>query len=190
MTNAGKLIFIDLETTGANAAADRITEIGLIESDGGQVSHWSTLVNPGVPIPPFIQRLTGITDEMVRDAPTFASLQDALLERLSGGLFIAHNARFDHGFLRNAFTEAGYSLRCDVLCTVKLSRRLFPSEAKHNLDALVERHHLHAKNRHRALADADLLWQLWRKLESEIPSEIFEQAVQAQLPHYRRHSKH
>ncbi|HSY26525.1 MAG TPA: 3'-5' exonuclease, partial [Burkholderiaceae bacterium] len=102
MTNFDRLIFIDLETTGASAATDRITEIGLVEVSAGSVNSWSSLVNPGIPIPHFIQQLTGIDDMMVRDAPSFVQLQDALLQRLNGALFIAHNARFDHGFLRNA----------------------------------------------------------------------------------------
>jgi DNA polymerase-3 subunit epsilon len=182
MTQYGKLVFVDLETTGANAAGDRITEIGIVtvEADG-RVTHWSTLVNPERPIPPFIQGLTGINDAMVQHAPTFAALADDVMLRLQDGLFIAHNARFDHGFLRNAFKEAGRTLRCDVLCTVKLSRKLFPAEAKHNLDALIARHDLAPDGRHRALADADLLWQLWRKLRAQIPHEAFDEAVQAQL---------
>jgi DNA polymerase-3 subunit epsilon len=185
MTNFDRLIFIDLETTGASAATDRITEIGLVEVSAGSVNSWSSLVNPGIPIPHFIQQLTGIDDMMVRDAPSFAQLQNALLQRLNGALFIAHNAHFDHGFLRNAFAESDHHLQCDVLCTVKLSRKLFPAESKHNLDTLIERHRLQAESRHRALADADLLWQLWRKLQAEIPEELFERAIQAQLPHYR-----
>ena len=185
MTNFDRLIFIDLETTGASAATDRITEIGLVEVSAGAVNRWSSLVNPGIPIPHFIQQLTGIDDMMVRDAPSFVQLQDALLQRLNGALFIAHNARFDHGFLRNAFAESDHHLECDVICTVKLSRKLFPGESKHNLDTLIERHRLQAESRHRALADADLLWQLWRKLQAEIPEELFERAIQAQLPHYR-----
>lgn len=160
-----KLVFIDLETTGPNPATDRITEIGLVEVNAAGVRHWSTLVNPQAPIPSFVRHLTGIDDDMVRDAPLFDSIGEELLERLDGGLFIAHNARFDYGFLRNAFKRLGTPLRCEVLCTVKLSRRLFPHEPKHSLDALIERHGLIAEARHRALADADLLWQYWRTLE-------------------------
>jgi DNA polymerase-3 subunit epsilon len=182
MTQYGKLVFVDLETTGANAAADRITEIGLVEVDQeGKVSRWSTLVNPERPIPPFIQGLTGINDAMVRHAPTFAVLAREVLARLDGALFIAHNARFDYGFLRNALREAGYALRCEVLCTVKLSRKLFPEEPRHNLDALIARHDLKPDGRHRALADADLLWQLWSRLQTRIEPDLFAQAVQAQL---------
>ncbi|MDB5762343.1 MAG: ethanolamine utilization protein [Herminiimonas sp.] len=181
MAHYGKLVFIDLETTGANPTFDRITEIGIVEVDAGQVTRWSTLVNPEMPIPSFIQSLTGITNAMVQQAPTFDMLAEGLLARLEGGLFIAHNARFDYGFLRNAFKQTGHSLRCQVLCTVKLSRKLFPDEARHNLDTLITRHNLAPDGRHRALADADLLWQLWNRLTAGIPPETFNQAVQLLL---------
>jgi DNA polymerase-3 subunit epsilon len=177
----GKLIFIDLETTGPNHVTDFITEIGIVEVSAAGVTRWSSLVNPGVSIPPFIQQLTGITDAMVRDAPTFESLAEEVLDRVQGGLFIAHNARFDYGFLRNAFKRLDYALRCDVLCTVKLSRKLFPSEAHHNLDALTARHHLSAGSRHRALSDADLLWQFWRTLDASIPPETLHDAIRGLL---------
>ena len=112
-----KLVFVDLETTGANPAVDRITEIGVVEVDhSGEATHWSTLVNPEQPIPAFIQSLTGISNEMVRKSPTFAELATSLHERLEGALFIAHNARFDYGFLRNAFDQLGLSFKPDVLC--------------------------------------------------------------------------
>jgi len=177
-----RMVFVDLETTGANPAVDRITEIGVVEVDGsGVATHWSTLVNPEQAIPAFIQSLTGISNEMVRTAPTFAELASSLHERLEGALFIAHNARFDYGFLRNAFDQLGFSFKPDVLCTVKLSRALYPQEGKHNLDTLVARHQLNADTRHRALADADLLWQLWQKLRSSLPSETFDAALRTLL---------
>ena len=84
MTQSEKLVFLDLETTGANAAADRITEIGLVEVDDGEVTRWSTLVNPEIPIPPFIQRLTGIDDRMVSDAPPIDAVLDTVRSRLDG----------------------------------------------------------------------------------------------------------
>lgn len=177
-----RLVFVDLETTGANPAVDRITEIGLVEvSAAGDANHWSTLVNPALPIPAFIQSLTGISNEMVRSAPSFAELGPVLYQRLQGALFIAHNARFDYGFLRNAFEQLGLSFKPDVLCTVKLSRTLFPTERRHNLDTLIQRHQLQADTRHRALADADLLWQLWQKLRSTVPAATFESALQTLL---------
>ena len=177
-----KLVFVDLETTGTNPVADRITEIGLVEVDvDGKATHWSSLVNPGVSIPSFIQGLTGISNDMVKDAPSFTELAPALHERLQGALFVAHNARFDYGFLRNAFDESCLPYKADVLCTVKLSRALYPTERKHNLDTLIERHDLKADARHRALADADLLWQLWQKLTTTHPEDSFNAALQALL---------
>lgn len=179
MTPHEKLIFVDLETTGANLLNDRITEIGIVTvSADGSIDRWSTFVNPGRPIPEFIQGLTGISDEMVETAPAFEILADAVRARLEDGLFIAHNARFDYGFLHHAFARSGHALRSEMLCTVKLSRALFPAEKKHNLDTLITRHDLIPEARHRALADADLLWQLWRKLSTNIPHEVFSKAVQ------------
>ena len=167
------LAFVDLETTGSTATRDRITEIGVIEVDDAGVREWSTLVNPETTIPGFIQQMTGITDEMVQDAPTFAEVAKATLERLQGRLFIAHNARFDYGFLKTAFRREGYEFRPTVLCTVKLSRKLFPEHQKHNLDALIERHSLKANGRHRALADAQLIHQFWQQAEESQPPERF-----------------
>jgi DNA polymerase III subunit epsilon len=166
------LVFVDLETTGGSVGEHRITEVGVVEVAGGQVSRWSTLVDPRQSIPPFIQQLTGITDQMVQGAPTFDEIAPALLERLDGKLFVAHNAAFDRGFLRAEFERAGFSFNPDVLCTVRLSRALFPGEKRHGLDALVERHALVPSDRHRALADADLLWQFWQRLPSLVPEDM------------------
>jgi DNA polymerase-3 subunit epsilon len=151
------MVFLDLETTGATATRDRITEVGLVEISDQSVERYSQLVNPEARIPEFIQGLTGITDEMVSDAPVFAEIAHDLAERLQGKLFVAHNARFDYGFLKNEFKRLGIDFRARVLCTVKLSRELYPQESRHNLDALIARHGLQASGRHRALADADLI---------------------------------
>jgi DNA polymerase-3 subunit epsilon len=181
MANLNKLVFIDLETTGANPISDRITEIGIVCVENGEVSRWSSLVNPGAPIPPFIQNLTGISDAMVQDAPSFQSLVPDIIAYLEGGLFIAHNARFDHGFMRNALKAAGHTLDNQVLCSVKLSRKLFPQHARHNLDSIMERHGLIAEARHRALADADLLWQFWQIIHAEIDPDTLAQAIKSLL---------
>ncbi|MFD2273401.1 PolC-type DNA polymerase III [Undibacterium arcticum] len=176
--------FVDLETTGANQLTDRITEIGIVCVEQGIVERWSTLVNPEMPIPPFIEQLTGISNDMVRDAPLLATLAPALAARLEGGLFIAHNARFDSGFLNSGLAGAGLRLHNDILCTVKLSRKLYPQHAKHSLDSLIIRHELQPQARHRALADADLLWQFWQIIQSEIAPETFTAALAKVLrPH-------
>jgi len=176
-----RLAFIDRESTGGNPLIDRITEIGVVEVEGDRVSTWSTLVNPERPIPQFIQQLTGIRNEMVEDAPTFTQVAEELAERLQGRLFIAHNARFDYGFVKNEFQRLGQRFRADVLCTVRLSRRLFPEHPRHNLDSLIARHGLQTGDRHRALADADLIWQFWRLLQRDRGEDAVAEAVQQQL---------
>ena len=171
-------VFVDLETTGATATHDRITEVGVIEVHHGRlVSEWSTLVNPDMSIPSAIQALTGINNAMVARAPSFADIHRDLLERLEGKLFIAHNARFDYGFLKNEFRRCGVTFNARVLCTVKLSRKLYPHHARHNLDALMERHDLACEARHRALGDARVLWLLAQKWTAERGPTLVKAAV-------------
>jgi DNA polymerase-3 subunit epsilon len=175
------LAIVDLETTGAHPAWDRVTEIAVVEvRDGEVVSEWSTLVNPGTSIPPAIQALTGITNAMVADAPSFDALAPGLYERLAGRIFVAHNARFDYGFLRHEFERAGLRFQARTLCTVKLSRRLYPGHARHNLDSLIDRHHLRCSARHRALGDAQAVWQFLRVAAEERGGEALAEAA-AQL---------
>ena len=176
-----RIAFIDLETTGANPGHDRITEIGIVEIDGDEVSRWSTLVNPQRSIPEFIQRMTGISNDMVSSAPSFEAVAEELKARLKGRLFVAHNARFDYGFVRQEFRRLGIGFQADVLCTVRLSRALFPEHPKHNLDSLIARHSLVANDRHRALADADLIWQFWQTLRRELDAQHLLDAVSQQL---------
>jgi len=176
------LVFLDLETTGMTPAHERITEIGLVEvADGEFVGSWSQLVNPERDIPPFIQSLTGISDDMVAGAPTFGEFAPALFERLAGKLLIAHNARFDYGFLRSEFARFGLAYHARVLCTAKLSRKLYPEHRRHNLDSLIERHGLACRARHRALGDAEVLWQFVQKVYAEMDGASIEAAVQAQI---------
>ncbi|MBX3660829.1 MAG: DNA polymerase III subunit epsilon [Burkholderiales bacterium] len=161
------LVFLDLETTGANATHDRITEVGIVEVENGRfVREWSSLVNPGMSIPPAIQSLTGISNDMVAAAPRFEDIARGIWEAVDGRVLVAHNARFDYGFLKNEFRRLGKTFSAPVLCTVKLSRRLFPQHPRHNLDSLMTRHGIACDARHRALGDARVLWQLaqcWRE---------------------------
>jgi DNA polymerase-3 subunit epsilon len=159
-----RLAVVDLETTGTDATRDRVTEIGIVCVEDGEVcEEWSSLVNPETPIPAEIQALTGITDAMVRGAPTFAELYDEVAKRIGDCVFVAHNARFDYGFIKNEMRRLGAKYTADVLCTVRLSRRLQPEHAQHGLDAIVERHGLSAEGRHRAMGDARLAWQFLHK---------------------------
>src|SRR5688572_8729862 len=188
---APAIAFIDLETTGTTPTGDRVTEIGIVRiEDGELVEEWSSLVNPGCSIPEEIQVLTGITNEMVRDAPSFAQLAAHVRARLEGHLFVAHNARFDYGFIKNEFRRLEMAFTADVLCTVRLSRRLYPDAVGHGLDAVIARHGLEAAiegkapadpdgiafprpgaGRHSALGDARVLWRFVQRLyrEKEVP---------------------
>lgn len=162
---AGAYAFVDLETTGCNPVYDRITEIAIVSvRDGVVTERWQQLLDPGVSIPEAIQSLTGITNAMVAGQPAFEDVAHEVQRRLDGVTFVAHNARFDHGFLRNALKRCGLALRGPVLCTVKLSRRLFPQHARHNLDAIIARHGLACAARHRALGDAEATWQFVAQL--------------------------
>jgi DNA polymerase-3 subunit epsilon len=172
-----RLAFVDLETTGAKATVDRITEIGVVLVDENGVREWSQLVHPQTRIPGFIEQLTGISNDMVADAPHFDAVAQELAELLHGYLFIAHNARFDYSFLKNEFKRSGLSFQPDVLCTVKLSRALFPAYKHHNLDSLIERHGLVESSRHRALADARLIHQFWQKVHLMHDADIIAETV-------------
>jgi DNA polymerase III subunit epsilon len=173
-----RVTFPDLETTGASADRDRVTEVGLVEvADGELVEEWSTLVNPDRQLPPLITSLTGITDNMVANAPRFAEVSTELLERLDGRLLVAHNARFDYAFLRAEFRRLGIRFSARVLCTVRLSRTLFPEHRHHNLDSVIERFSLSCGARHRALGDAQVLWAFSRELRRTVEPERLALAV-------------
>ncbi len=174
--------FVDLETTGSRAGLHRITEIAVVTANRhGEVDEWSTLINPGSEIPLQISALTGIHNDMVTDAPAFEDIWREIYERLEGHLFVAHNVRFDYGFLRSAFRDVGRSFRPKRLCTVQLSRQLYPQERYHNLDALMQRHALTCAPRHRALTDAKALWEWCSKVGDELGHETLVAAVNDQL---------
>ncbi len=170
-------VFVDIETTGGNASRDRITELAILTMRNGKlVSEWESLFNPQRYIPEHIQRLTGIDNDMVSAAPRFETLCHEIHERLSGCVFVAHNARFDYGFLKNEFKRCGLPFKVPVLCTVKLSRQLFPEQKRHNLDSIMLRHGLQCDARHRAYGDAkvlfDFLCTLYSQLEAAEVNEV------------------
>jgi DNA polymerase-3 subunit epsilon len=166
------LAIIDVETTGANPAVDRITEIAIIRIERGEVvERWEQLVNPGIPIPAMIQRFTGITDAMVAAAPPFAAVAERTAALCAGCVFVAHNARFDYGFIKQEFQRLEQEFEAPVLCTVKLSRALFPMHHRHGLDALIERHDLACSARHRAMGDAEALWSFVRLAQEQFTPE-------------------
>jgi len=120
-----KMVLLDLETTGGKATYNRVIEIGLLVIEQGEViERWQSFIDPETSLPPFIQKLTGIAPSMLRGAPLFAEIAEQLLGYLEGRTLVAHNARFDYGFLKNEFQRAGISYNAKPLCSVKFSRSL------------------------------------------------------------------
>lgn len=178
----GHFVFLDLETTGSKASMDRITEVGLIEVlDGEVIDQYETLLNPQTPISSFITSLTGIDDRMVAGAPLFSDIAEDLMARLLGRVLVAHNARFDHSFLKNEFRRIGLDYRTKVLCTLKMSRALTPELRSHGLDSLINHHGLHVDARHRAMGDADLLVQLMSRWSKTVGVDLVSKQLQSQL---------
>ncbi len=146
---------VDLETTGSHPDTDRIIEIAICVHDGQQMTgEFTTLVNPEMPIPPFISRLTQITDSMVEKAPTFSSIANRVLEMLQGKVFVAHNVTFDYGFLKLALLREGYEYQNHMLCTCKTSRNLIPGHHSYSLPRLCRSLEIEHGQAHRASADA------------------------------------
>jgi DNA polymerase-3 subunit epsilon len=182
----GRVACVDLETTGGTAVHHRIIEVGIVLlEDGVVVEEWSSLVNPGGRVPPSIEAFTGITTDMVADAPSFEELRGEVRRRLDGRLFVAHNARFDYGFVRNEFRRAGEKFAAAVLCTVRLSRALFREHARHSLDALIDRYGLGCAQRHRALGDAAVLPALLAAFEQAAGTQRLDAAAAATLAESR-----
>ncbi len=146
---------VDIETTGGYAENHRITEIAIYLHDGfGITDEYHTLINPGRNIPYYITGLTGITTEMVLDAPAFKEIAGEIIKRLEGKIFVAHNAHFDYSFLKKEFEQSGFSWQAKKLCTVRLSRKIIPGLRSYSLGSLTESLGIKILNRHRAGGDA------------------------------------
>lgn len=172
------LSFVDIETTGANPVSGRIIEIGILRVENNElVKTYKSLINPQRYIEPFIQNLTGITQEKLENAPTFEQIKDEILEMVDGTIFVAHNVRFDYGFLRNEFKRFDHTFSLKHFCTVKLARLLYPGHTRYNLDSIIERFKISCENRHRAYDDAKVLWEFYQKALQEIPQDLFTKAV-------------
>ncbi|MFW5699609.1 MAG: exonuclease domain-containing protein [Bacteroidota bacterium] len=146
---------IDIETTGGSPVHEKITEIAIFIHDGIQVvDEFVTLINPEKYIPGHITGLTGITNEMVADAPKFYEVAKHIVELTEGKLFVAHNSSFDYNFIRNEFKTLGYNFFRKQLCTVKLSRKLIPARKSYSLGKLCAELNININGRHRAAGDA------------------------------------
>lgn len=177
---------VDIESTGGNYKRERITEIAIYRFDGNKiVDSFVSLINPGIHIPSFISGLTGITNEMVNDAPRFDEVAERILEITEGAVFVAHNVQFDYGFIRQEFKSLGYSFHRKKICTVQLSKTLIPGQPSYSLGNLCKNLNIKLKGRHRAGGDAKATVKLFELLLLEddgLISEMLDESKIKYLP--------
>lgn len=168
------LVFLDIETTGGSPYDSRITEIGALRVENGEVTaRLNQLLNPEQKVPWFITKLTGITDEMLWDQPLFIGIADELEYILRDAIFVAHNVNFDYSFIKESFRRNGASFNMDRFCTARLSRHLYPEQRRHNLDSVIAAHNIEVVNRHRALDDAMVLHEFYKKALQQYDVRVF-----------------
>ena len=183
---------VDIETTGGNASGSRITEIAIIIHDGTSIiDRWETLVNPQKEIPLPIFALTGINNEMVRDAPIFDDISEKVLEMLTDRIFVAHNVNFDYSFVRHQLEEAGFKWTARKLCTVRAARKIKPGLGSYSLGNLCRSLDIPIEHRHRAGGDVDatsilfsrlLEWDSDREIEKMVKKTSQDQRLPPNLP--------
>ena len=173
---------VDLETTGSKPARQRIIEVAIYVHNGKRViEHFSSLVNPHRYIPPFIQAFTGITNGMVAEAPDFADLKETIAHLTEGRIFVAHNVRFDYAFLRHEFKRCGLAFHRQQLCTVRLSRSIYPGQPTYSLGKLCNNIGLPIHSRHRAEGDAAATVQLLEQMLKQGPDSVIQQHIQDEV---------
>ena len=146
---------LDIETTGGSPNTEKITEIAIFFHDGEKVvDEWSTLINPEKPIPYFITGLTGITNEMVADAPKFYEVAKEIVDRTEAYTIVGHNVNFDYSFIKSEFKRLGFDYSRKTLCTVKLSRKIIPGHKSYSLGKICKDLGIEIRDRHRAAGDA------------------------------------
>lgn len=176
------VVYVDIETTGGSFRNSRILEVAMIRVENNEiVDEFSTIIDPETYIPRSITALTGINSGDIVGKPTFSDIAHDLADRMKGALFIAHNVRFDYSFLKHEFAAVGIDFSPRLLCTVRLSRALYPSERGHSLAKLIERHAIPVDARHRALEDARALVFFTKHAFQMHGAELFREAVTRQL---------
>jgi len=179
---------VDIETTGGFTPENRIIEIAVVIHDGFAItSQYQTLVNPQRPIPGFITGLTGIDGAMLEDAPVFEEIADELFDFLEGKIFVAHNVNFDVNFVKDAFARVGMTYNPMLLCTVRLSRKIFPGYRSYSLGTLCGQRNIAIAERHRAMGDAYATAILFDQLiqadvQGVIPSSLKNRKKEVALP--------
>lgn len=170
---------LDIETTGGKYNEEGITEIAIYKFDGHKVvDQFISLVNPEQPIQPFVVGLTGINNEMLRNAPKFFEVAKRIVEITSDCIVVAHNAKFDHRILRLEFRRLGFDYERKTLCTVELSKKLIPDQDSYSLGKLVRALGIPLSDRHRASGDAQATVKLFKMLlNKDIQKNILKESV-------------
>ncbi|MEI9943148.1 MAG: exonuclease domain-containing protein [Chitinophagaceae bacterium] len=169
---------VDIETTGSYAAANGITEICIHVFDGAKVtSTYQTLVNPGQPIPYYIQAMTGINDKMVRDAPRFEEVAENIYSILQDKVFIAHNVNFDYSFVKAHLAASGFDLNVKKIVYRKAERKLFPGFASYSLGNLCHSLGITINDRHRASGDTEATVKVFRLLLENDKENFIEKSL-------------
>lgn len=164
---------VDIETTGGSPQQSRVTEIAIYITDGVQlIDQFETLINPEQVIPSFITKLTGISNEMVIDAPKFQDISGQIARLTKDTVFVAHNVAFDYGMLCHEYRELGMEFHRNVLCTVKSSRRLLPGHESYSLGNICKDLGIALENRHRAAGDAFATMKLFHLLINKEKDEL------------------
>lgn len=176
------IVVVDIETTGMSSHRNRITEIGMIKTDGFRIlEEFHTLINPGRPIPNAITLLTGITDESVQMAPYFEDIAEKVHSFFHDSYFMAHNVNFDFSFIKRQLNSLGYDFQPRLLCSVKLSRHLYPQVKGHSLEKIIARHGIQVDARHRALDDAFAVTEFMRMSRESLGDEAVVGGLKRQL---------
>lgn len=170
------LVVMDFETTGLDPAAHRVIEVGIVRFERGEVAErWGTLVQPGFPIPDEVVGITSITDEMLRDKPTFRDVAWEVYGRLRDRVVVAYNLPFDMGFLRSEFTRAGLSTpEVPGLDPLVWARALIPNARSRKLGALCELLGIDLRQAHRAVDDAEAAGRVLLRLGEKVPPTLGE----------------
>ncbi|NHB67707.1 exonuclease domain-containing protein [Perlabentimonas gracilis] len=162
---------VDIETTGGSPVSSRITEIAIFLFDGKKiVDEYTTLINPECYIPPNITRLTGISNEMVANAPRFYEVARRVVEITDGATFVAHNVTFDYKFIQTEFKRLGFDYNRPTLCTVRLSRKHLPGYPSYSLGNICDNLGISINGRHRAAGDALATVKLFQELLQVSPN--------------------
>ncbi|WP_268124867.1 exonuclease domain-containing protein [Roseivirga pacifica] len=178
---------VDIETTGSAANYGKITEVAILVHDGQRVvDEYQSLINPERGIPPGITALTGISNEMVADAPRFYEVAKEIHMMLEGNIFVAHNVNFDYSFLKKEFEELGAEFKHKKLCSVRLSRKVFPGLRSYSLGKLCDHFGIANHARHRAMGDAkataELMDLILENESGEIEYFLKKNSKEADLP--------